>query len=98
MKNFLISFLFNLIFHLEFVVLAVIALFFNICFGLTAVFFYVFLGLWILIALIITLGLGVLSKGTSPPPYQKNVNPYSTSTKYYLRNIKNNTENSENEL
>ena len=84
MKVFLISFFFNLIFRLELMVAAVIALLLNIYFHLPIAFFYVLLGLWIGIALLITLGLGVLTKGTPRQPYQKNVNPYSKKTKDYI--------------
>ena len=84
MMDFLISFLLNLIFRIEMVVTAVIALLLHIYFGLPIAFFYVILGLWIVIALVITLGLGVLTKGTPRQPYQKNVNPYSKKTKDYI--------------
>ena len=84
MKGFLISFFFNLIFRLELLVLAIIALLLNIYFHLPIAFFYVLLGLWIGIALLITLGLGVLTKGTPRLPYQKNINPYSKKTKDYI--------------
>ena len=84
MKGFLISFFFNLIFRLELMVAAVIALLLSIYFHLPIAFFYVLLGLWIGIALLITLGLGVLTKGTPRPPHQKNVNPYSKKTKDYI--------------
>ena len=83
--DFLISFLFNLIFRIEMVVAAVIALLLNIYFGLPIAFFYVILGLWIVIALVITIGLGVLTKGTKGPPNQKNVNPYSKKTEDYTK-------------
>lgn len=81
MKGFLISFFFNLIFRLELLALAIIALLLSVYFHLPIAFFYVLLGLWIGIALLITLGLGVLTKGTPRSPYQKNVNPYSKTTK-----------------
>ena len=81
MKGFLISFFFNLIFRLELLALAIIALLLSVYFHLPIAFFYVLLGLWVLLSLLITLGLGVLSKGTPPPPFQKNVNPYSKTTK-----------------
>ena len=45
-----------------------------------------------LIALLVTLGLGVLSKGTPPPPYQRNVNPYSKTTKDFIKKFKNSDE------
>ena len=80
MKGFLISFFFNLIFRLELLALAIIALLLSVYFHLPIAFFYVLLGLWILIALLITSGLGVLSRGTPPPPFQKNINPYSKKT------------------
>ena len=85
MKGFLISFFFNLIFRLELLALAIIALLLSVYFHLPIAFFYVLLGLWIGIALLITSGLGVLSRGTPPPPYQKNVNPYSKKTSEYLK-------------
>ena len=91
MKGFLLSFLFNLIFNAELLVLAVIALLLHIFLNFPIAIAYVLLGLWILWALLITLGLGVLSKGTPPPPYQKNVNPYSKKTSEYLK--KNDDEN-----
>ena len=81
MKGFLISFLFNLIFRTELLVASIIALLLSVYFHLPIAFFYVLLGLWIGIALLITLGLGVLTKGTASPKYQKNINPYSKKTK-----------------
>ena len=75
MKGFLLSFLFNLIFNAELLVLAVIAFLLHIFFGLPIAIGYVLLGLWILWALLITAGLGVLSKGTPPPPFQKKCEP-----------------------
>ena len=95
MKGFLLSFLFNLIFNAELLVLAVIAFLLHIFFGLPIAIGYVLLGLWILIALLITSGLGVLSKGTPPPPFQKNVNPYSKTTKDFTDNSQNNDKESE---
>ena len=91
MKGFLLSFLFNLIFNTELLVLAVIALLLHIFLNFPIVIVYVLLGLWVLLALLITSGLGVLSRGTPPPPYQKNVNPYSKKTSDYLK--KNNDDN-----
>ena len=85
MMDFLISFLFNLIFRIEMVVAAVIALLLHIYFGLPIAFFYVILGLWIVIALVITIGLGALTKNTPKTPKQKNVNPYSKKTKDYTK-------------
>ena len=70
MKGFLLSFLFNLIFNAELLILAVIALLLHIFLEFPMVIVYVFLGLWILLALLITSWLGVLSRGTPPPPYQ----------------------------
>jgi hypothetical protein len=81
MKGFLLSFLFNLIFNAELLVLAVIAFLLHIFLNFPMIIVYVLLGLWVLWALLITLGLGVISRGTPPPPYQKNVNPYSKKTK-----------------
>lgn len=91
MKGFLLSFLFNLIFNAELLVLAVIALLLHIFLNFPIVIVYVLLGLWGLLALLITSGLGVLSRGTPPPPYQKNVNPYSKKTSEYL--MKNDDDN-----
>ena len=85
MKGFLLSFLFNLIFNAELLVLAVIAFLLHIFLDFPIVIVYVFLGLWILWALLITAGLGVLSRGTPPPTYQKNVNPYSKKTSDYIK-------------
>ena len=93
MKGFLISFFFNLIFRLELLALAIIALLLSVYFHLPIAFFYVLLGLWILWALLITLGLGVLSRGTPPPPFQKNVNPYSKTTKDFLNYSESTEEN-----
>ena len=90
MKGFLLSFLFNLIFNAELLVLAVIAFLLHIFLNLPMAIAYVLLGLWILWALLITAGLGVLSKGTPPPPFQKNVNPYSKTTKDFTDNSQNN--------
>ena len=84
MKSFLLSFLFNLIFNAELLILAVIALLLHIFLEFPMVIVYVFLGLWILLALLITSGLGVLSRSTPPPPCQKNVNPYSKKTSDYI--------------
>jgi len=94
-KGFLISFFFNLIFRLELLALAIIALLLSVYFHLPIAFFYVLLGLWIGIALLITAGLGVLSKGTPPPPFQKNVNPYSKTTKDFTDNSQSNDKESE---
>ena len=91
MKGFLLSFLFNLIFNAELLVLAVIAFLLHIFLDFPIAIAYVLLGLWILWALLITAGLGVLSRGTPPPPYQKNVNPYSKKTSEYL--MKNDDDN-----
>lgn len=91
MKGFLLSFLINLIFNAELLVLAVIALLLHIFLNFPIVIVYVLLGLWGLLALLITSGLGVLSRGTPPPPYQKNVNPYSKKTSEYL--MKNDDDN-----
>lgn len=85
MTGFLLSFLFNLIFNAELLVLAVIAFLLHIFLNFPIAIAYVLLGLWILWALLITAGLGVLSKGTPPPPYQKNVNPYSKKTLDYIK-------------
>ena len=88
MKGFLLSFLFNLIFNAELLVLAVIAFLLHIFLNFPIVIVYVFLGLWILWALLITPGLGGLAKGTPPPPFQKNVNPYSNKTEDFTRKDK----------
>ena len=71
MKGFLLSFLFNLIFNAELFVLAVIAFLLHIFLNLPMAIAYVLLGLWILIALLITEGLDVLSKGTPPRHFKK---------------------------
>ena len=83
MKGFLISFFFNLIFRLELLTLAIIALLLSVYFHLPIAFFYVLLGLWIGIALLITLGRGLLTKGRRRKKKKKNVNPYSKKTKDY---------------
>jgi len=98
MKGFLLSFLFNLIFNAELLVLAVIAFLLHIFLGLPIVIGYVLLGLWILWALLITAGLGVLSSGTPPPPYQKNVNPYSKKTTDYTKKSENKRDTSNEQL
>ena len=90
MTSFLFSLLLNLIFHVELLVLAVLAWLAHLHLGLPGAVAWVLLGLWVLIALLITLGLGVLSRGTPPPPYQKNVNPYSKKTKDYTQQDKKN--------
>lgn len=95
MKGFLLSFLFNLIFNAELLVLAVIAFLLHIFLNFPIAIAYVLLGLWILWALLITAGLGVLSKGTPPPPFQKNVNPYSKTTKDFTGKSQNNDKESE---
>ena len=95
MKGFLLSFLFNLIFNAELLVLAVIAFLLHIFLNFPIAIAYVLLGLWILWALLITSGLGVLSKGTPPPPFRKNVNPYSKTTKDFTDNSQNNDKESE---
>lgn len=84
MKGFLLSFVFNLIFSTELLVLGIIAFLLHIFLDFPITIAYVLWGLWIGIALLITLGLGVLTKGTPRPPYQKNVNPYSKKTKDYI--------------
>ena len=95
MKGFLLSFLFNLIFSAELLVLAVIAFLLHIFLNLPMAITYVLLGLWILWALLITLGLGVLTRNTPPPPFQKNVNPYSKTTKDFTDNSQHNDKESE---
>ena len=95
MKGFLLSFLFNLIFNAELLVLAVIAFLLHIFLNFPIAIAYVLLGLWILWALLITAGLGVLSKDTPPPSFQKNVNPYSKTTKDFIGKSQNNDKESE---
>lgn len=95
MKGFLLSFMFNLIFNAELLVLAVIAFLLHIFLNLPIAIAYVLLGLWILWALLITAGLGVLSKGTPNPSFQKNVNPYSKTTKDFTGKSQNNDKDSE---
>ncbi len=80
----LLSFILNLIFNAEIFALAIIALILNLCVGLTIWVFVLLLALWIVIALLITLGLGFVTKNTPKTPEKKNVNPYSKSTKEYL--------------
>ena len=94
MKNFLFSLLFNLIFNAELLVLAVIAFLLYIFLNFPIAIAYVLLGLWILLSLLITAGLGVLSKDTPPPPFQKNVNPYSKTTKDFTTELQNNDKDS----
>ena len=86
MKGFLLSFLINLIFNAELLALAVIAFLLHIFLNVPIAIAYVLLGLWVMIALLVTLGLGVLTKGTPPPPYQKNINPYSKTTRDFIKN------------
>ena len=86
MKGFLLSFLINLIFNAELLTLAVIAFLLHIFLNVPIAIVYVLLGLWVMIALLVTLGLGVLTKGTPPPPYQKNINPYSKTTRDFIKN------------
>ena len=94
MKGFLLSFLFSRR-RAELLVLAVIALLLHIFLNFPIAIAYVLLGLWILIALLITAGLGVLSRGTPSPPFQKNVNPYSKTTKDFTDKFQNNDKESE---
>lgn len=84
MSGFFFSLFINLIFNAELLILAVIAFLLHIIFDTPVVIAYLLLGGWIVWALLITAGLGVLSKGTPPPMYQKNVNPYSKKTQDYL--------------
>ena len=98
MKGFLLSFLFNLIFSAELLVLAVIAFLLHIFLNFPMAIVYVLLGLWVILALLVTLGLGVLSCGTPPPPYQKNINPYSKTTKDFIKKFKNDDADSDAEL
>ena len=95
MKGFLLSFLFNLIFNAELLVLAVIAFLLHIFLNFPIAIAYVLLGLWILWALLITAGLGVLSSGTPPPKKKKNVNPYSKTTKDFTGKSQHNDKESE---
>lgn len=90
MKAFLISFGFNLIFRYELLVLAVLSWLGNRFLMLPMLITYIILGLWISVSLVITVGLGVLSKGTPSPSFQKNVNPYSKTTKDYTEKMRNN--------
>ena len=85
MKGYILSFFVNLILNAELLILAVIAFWLHIFVNFPIVSVYILLGLWILLALLITAGLGVLSKGTPPTPYQKNVNPYSKKTSDYIQ-------------
>ena len=87
--------LLNLIFNAELLVLAVIAFLLHIFLNFPIAIAYVLLGLWIFLALLITAGLGVLSRGTPPPPFQKNVNPYSKTTKDFTDNSQHNDKESE---
>ena len=89
MKSFLLSFLFNLIFSAELLVLAVIACLLHIFLNFPMAIVYILLGLWVMLALLVTLGLGVLSRGTPPPTYRKNINPYSKTTNDFMKKIKN---------
>lgn len=84
MDGFILSFFINLLCRLELLVLAVIAFLLHVFFDFPIVIAYVLLGMWILSALIITLGLGVLTRNTPPPKYQKNVNPYSKKTEDFM--------------
>ena len=95
MKGFLLSFLFNLIFNAELLALAVIAFLLHIFLNFPMAIAYMLLGLWIFLALLITLGLGVLSRGTPPTQFQKNVNPYSKTTKDFTDNSQHNDKESE---
>jgi len=84
-----------LIFSAELLVPAVIAFLLHIFLGFPVLIAYVLLGLWIIPALLVTLGLSVLSLGTQPPPYQKNINPYSKTTKNFTKKFKNDEANSD---
>ena len=92
MDGFILSFFINLLYRFELLVLAVIAFLLHVFFDFPIVIAYVLLGMWILSALIITLGLGVLTRNTPPQKYQKNVNPYSKKTEDFMEKDESNTD------
>lgn len=85
MGGFWLSFIINLIFRIELLVLTVFAWLAHVYLNFPVLIVYVCLGLWIFISLFITLGLGVVTRGAPAPPYQKNVNPYSKKTLDYIK-------------
>ena len=84
MRDFLLSLVANLIFGYKILVLALTALLLHIFLELTIAVFLTLLGIWFLLALLITLGLKILTKDTPAPPKQENINPYSKSSKDFL--------------
>ncbi|MBE6913085.1 MAG: hypothetical protein E7473_11240 [Ruminococcaceae bacterium] len=91
MKNFLLTFLLNLIFSAELLISVAIAYLLHIFFSLTVVVTYVLLGLWVGLALLVTAGFGISCNETYPTRHMKNVNPYSKRTQDYLSGFEKNS-------
>ena len=78
--NFFLALILNLVFNLEWVIPAVILLVLHFTTGLPIYWFWIALGLWLGIILIMTLALGWAGKSSAPPPPRENKNPYSKHT------------------
>lgn len=87
--GFWLCFLVNLVFRAEWLILAVIALIFNISFGFPSIgVFWILTGLWIVISLFLTLIFSYTSEvGDKKEPSKENRNPYSKKTEDYLPKI-----------
>ncbi len=78
-SGFLLSFLINLLFNLEWVIPAVICFILHFIFGISLWWTFGFIALWILIVFVRTSLLFALNKvGNMPEKQRENKNPYSS--------------------
>lgn len=78
--NFFLALILNLVFNLEWIIPSVVLLILHFTVQLPIFWFWLALGLWIGIILIITLVLCWAGKCSEPPAPQENKNPYSKHT------------------
>ena len=86
--GFFLCFLVNLVFRAEWLLFAVVALTLNISFDIPPIIvFWILIGLWIVISLLLTLIFSYTSEVASKRnPTRENQNPYSKRTEEYLSN------------
>lgn len=75
--NFFLAFILNLVFNLEWIIPAVLLLILHFTVQLSIFWFWLVLGLWFGIILIMTLVLGWAAGCSEPRPPAENKNPYS---------------------